>query len=103
MAKFKDKAGKELKAGDLIVYGHNLGRCAGLQYGKVIGITETKPRWSDDEPKVKLKVVGVNSDWTWEGAKAQRASCLEFESRVLKINRDQIPADILKILDSIEV
>ena len=35
---FKDKCGKVLTSGDFIVYGHALGRCAGLRYGKVIDV-----------------------------------------------------------------
>jgi hypothetical protein len=34
----RDKSGRELEPGDFIVYGHALGRCAGLRYGVVLEV-----------------------------------------------------------------
>ncbi len=50
----KDKIGQEIKVGDLIAYGHALGRCAGLRIGKVL------------EAGPKLVVWGVDDDWSRE-------------------------------------
>lgn len=122
---FPDKNGTALQAGDLIIYGHALGRCAGIQYGKVLGVLPGK----EDAPS-KLKVRGVDSNdnmdherpdyakterameqkrlqtnpeetWVIWSPKLLKTSTLQYPSRVLKIFRDQVPAEILGMLDSI--
>ena len=48
-----DKTGTEIKEGDFIVYGHALGRCAGLRIGKVLAIKHHADKaytWSADQP-----------------------------------------------------
>lgn len=123
---FKDKAGFVLKPGDLIVYGHALGRCAGLQYGKVLAITsqkkhayvhnkETGKYDSIEYDHAKLKVNGIafhdnqsnqpedTRFWRSDMAEPLRVGTLEYSSRVLKVSRSQIPAPVLKALDGIEV
>lgn len=37
-----DKLGREIKVGDIICYGHALGRCAALRVGKVLKVTHRK-------------------------------------------------------------
>lgn len=122
---FRDKAGRTVKPGDLIVYGHALGRCASLQYGKVLAITsqrktayhwdsKTKEHHSREYDHAKLKVKGVRFEDNWSGlpegsgwrdneVAELRAGVLEFSSRVLKVTRDQIPQLVLEALDKIEV
>ena len=106
---FKDKSGKILAPGDLIVYGHALGRCASLKYGKVVAI-EWSAESYDGDKKPKLKIRGLDDDgsqwshWDINSAKiSNRKSVLEFPSRVLKIERDQLPNEYVKLFDSVQV
>jgi hypothetical protein len=92
----KDKAGINLKSGDLIIYGHALGRCAGLQYGKILEIVHTKT-WND-KPIEKVRVQGVDTDWDFEKPRLLRPSCLQFSERILKITQNQMPKEIRELL-----
>jgi hypothetical protein len=113
---FPDKTGRPLKEGDFIIYGHALGRCAGLQYAKVLAITIGK-RGYLEEPVIKLRVQGVDLDdnfdfedkeWTRERKKSPgyervhllKPSTLAFPSRVLRVTKDQIPVDVFKLLNA---
>jgi len=93
---FKDKAGYLLVPGDLIVYGHALGRCAGLQYGKVIGITEGLCGDYQGTLIPKLRIIGVHDGPPPE--LLERESLLEFSERILKITESQVPANVLVLL-----
>lgn len=99
---FKDKAGKVLKPGDLVLYGHALGRCAGIRYGKVTGIQWGKSGYGDR--KLKLKVRGVDDDWRHREANlTQKEALLEFPSRIVKIEDHQIPEKYKALLDKVEI
>lgn len=97
---FKDKAGVEVNVGDLVVYGHNLGRCAGLRYGLVLAVQQGKdPSWVTREPDLKIKVIGIDDDWDSVKPKLlSKASVLAFGSRVLCINKEQCPQKTLELL-----
>lgn len=102
-----DKAGNPLMPGDIIVYGHNLGRCAGLRYGKVIKIT-TKPdphAYKDPSKTItKVTVHGVDDDWTHRGPELlSKKSTLEFSKRMLKVDRHQVPKELLDLLDTVKI
>lgn len=94
---FQDKAGNPLKRGDFIVYGHALGRCAGLRYGVVVEIKEGKVDWSQTGPK--LHVFGIDDDWDHRAPTICRKGVLSFSSRVLKVRKDQIPLNQLSLLE----
>jgi len=100
---FKDKSGRKLKGGDFVIYGHALGRCAGLRYGKVIQVQWSKGYDGDDKIP-KLKVHGVDDDWEHnEPRLCSKSVALGFPQRVLKIDRDQLPNKFSEMLDAIEV
>lgn len=111
---FPDKTGRPLKTGDFIIYGHALGRCAGLQYAKVLAITEGKVEYNE-KSFPKLRVQGVNLDDNYDFHNPEwtnkrrnmfgdprisllKPSTLSFPSRVLRITKEQIPKDVLKAL-----
>jgi hypothetical protein len=102
MPEFKDKVGNELQPGDLIIYGHALGRCAGLRYGKVLYAKESKSAWSD-KTKNNLRVQGVDDDWSHMKPELAKPGTLQFSTRILKVRRDQIPANVLALLDGVNV
>ncbi len=85
----KDKAGRELKTGDFIVYGHALGRCAGLQYGIIL---------VEDNGKGHITVRGVDTDWEHHAPRLLKKSTLLFGERILRVNSNQIPPRIQDIL-----
>ena len=100
--KFIDKSGREVKAGDVIVYGHALGRCAGLQYARVLALTENPnpgPYFGGEQP-MKLRVIGVTTDFGQKPELLSKASTVMFGERVLRVERNQVPADHLKLLDA---
>lgn len=94
---FQDKAGRRVYAGDLIVYAVSYGRSPGLSYGKVLEVVRGKK----DPAKVKVRVHGVDRPWSSVRANT-KSSLLEFSERVLLVDRDQVPRDILDKLDALE-
>lgn len=101
MKLFKDKAGTVLVPSDLIVYGHALGRSAGLRYGKVLAIVEgcCYDLHGTKSPKIKIQVIGVCDDWDDPPSLLLKESVLEFSKRVLRVTKDQIPSNILSLLE----
>lgn len=99
---FIDKSGREVKVGDFIVYGHNLGRCAGLRFGKVLKIEKTAHPWRDDEDEWKIGVQGIDDDWNTDinDAKAARKGTLLFPERILGIN-NIIPEHYKELLSEV--
>lgn len=109
---FIDKVGRALAPGDLIIYGHALGRCASLQYGKVLEIVLPNPD-AYCATGVRLRVQGVDADDSWLGrhlkrpwksrVKLLKPGLLQFPSRVLWVNRNQVPPEVLQLLDQVQV
>lgn len=95
--KFIDKSGREVKPGDYIIYGYNLGRCASLKYGRVVDLKLDKSWRATNKPKVKLTVQGVEDGW--QGLRLTKKSTLEFSERILIVTKTQIPEEVLKLLE----
>ena len=90
MSEFKDKSGRSVSVGDLIVYAVSYGRSPGLSYGLVLGITENK----------KLKVIGCDTD-NFQNEKFRmnsKPSFLMYKDRVLVVDSKQVPQSILVAL-----
>lgn len=99
----KDKSGKDINPGDIIVYGKSLGRCAGMQYGKVLYITKKPDRWSPSTKREKIRFIGVDDGWLYDKARLQKPATLEFSDRMLLVGRGQVSAKALKLLDTIDI
>lgn len=111
---FIDKAGRQVLPGDYIVYGHALGRCAGLQYGRVLAVL---PPVRDQYAGVcaKLRVQGVDAHDNYLGyskhASTYRANTfdllrpgtLAYPSRVLRVEPHQVPEPVLRLLERIGI
>jgi|GEM_PF-3123207 hypothetical protein len=102
---FPDKAGVNLAPGDLIVYGHALGRCAGLRYGKVLAlVAHPKSEYNFDsktgDRECKLRVMGADDDWSPHKPPEllSKASVISFGSRVIKLHPEQVPKPIADLL-----
>jgi hypothetical protein len=95
---FFDKSGTEVLPGDIIIYGHNLGRCAGLRYGVVKEVKE-RQGYGDKKPIPVLRVRGYNDDWSHKkGSLCQKDGSLAFPERVLGVIEDWVPFAIFKAL-----
>lgn len=109
---FTDKAGFELKPGDIVVYGRAFGRSAGLVYAKVLHIAESKGFYQTQdengvESKTTLRVVGVVAPLgSWRNEKVrwvlQAPSSLSFSSRVLRVEGHQVEAAQLEVLNTVD-
>lgn len=86
--------------GSYIAYGHALGRCAGLRFGKVLAIREKEQRHPSD-PGVSIRVIGVSDDWDSEPPKlCSRAGTLMYPNRILVLKASAIPDTHRQLLDS---
>jgi len=90
----KDKSSREIQPGNIIVYGQALGRCASINYGKVISVKEKTLRF------VGLGREGYAADSKY---RYQKCATLQFESRILIVTRNQVNAKALMLLDGIDI
>jgi hypothetical protein len=96
---FKDKAGRLVSTGDLIIYSVSYGRSPGLSYGKVLEVVTAKGGYS--KGKVKVRVHGVDRPWGSVRVNT-KPGFLEYSERLLLVDRDDVPEDILAKLDQLE-
>ncbi len=99
----EDKSGKQIKPGDFIVYGHAMGRCAGLRYGIVKEIKQGKDIWSG-KGKEHCRVRGADDD-NFSGPRrkhklAERDGTLMYGDRILVIESCHMPMDALVVLEN---
>jgi len=100
----KDKIGQEIKQGSIIVYGHTLGRCAGLRIGIVKEIKKSPDaRWKEDAWRFKVR--GIEDDWNYENPEnfsdknlCSKDGTLMFVTRIIVLKDEQIPEHYRKIL-----
>src|ERR1039458_3246500 len=65
MSHLKDAIGQPISVGDLIAYGHALGRCAGVRIGKVLSINPPKKDMYTTLPDT-ITVWGIDHEWLSE-------------------------------------
>lgn len=98
---FSDKAGNGVAVGDYIAYGHNLGRCAGIRFGKVLKIECEVPPPVDGRTRQTawwIRVVGVDDDWQHNTpALCKGCGTLGYPTRILRAN-SFIPQYALELL-----
>jgi len=93
----RDKVGRHIKAGDIIVYGHAFRRRAGLRIGKVLKV-------NTDRDKATFTVMGVDDDWERREPKLNcRKGELLYSTRIIVLEPCQIPKSHKKLLDEVEV
>jgi len=84
---FLDKSGREVRVGDYIIYGHALGRCAGLQWGKIFKILKKKNMEDNifDSSCWAITVIGIDEHpWNKNPYGLCRKGTLNFPSRIIK-------------------
>ena len=88
----KDKTGnQEILVGSYIVYGHAMGRCAGLKFGKVIKV--------DD--KDRYHVIGVDDDWIRQRIELTKKGILQFPERIIVLPFEMLPDYAQELLGEI--
>jgi len=101
-----DKCGQEIKLGCIIVYGHALGRCAALKFGKVVKVLRKIPQWvtSINDIEYRISVVGVE-DYSWKktGPELSRMGTLQFPDRCVVIPDTMLPLNVKTLLDKVSV
>lgn len=99
----RDKIGQEIVAGKFIVYGHALGRCAGLRIGKVVQVFEPEKTNNKYSPYTyKIKVRGMNDDWSFhEATLLSRDSYLWFPDRMIVLDETKLPDIVRKLYKNI--
>jgi len=99
----KDKLGREIVVGDFIVYGHALGRSAGLRIGKVLDVTHKPGRYPSDSPW-RIRVQGVDDDWARAGVDRPLELCrpgtLQFPERTV-VDRRSLPLAYAALFTSV--
>lgn len=97
----KDKLGQEIKVGSYIVYGHLLGRCAGLRLGKILSINNRIEEYTDRQ-YTNFTVIGVNDDWGWgekEPTLCSKKGTLQFPNRMVVLAPEMLNEKVKKLLD----
>jgi hypothetical protein len=106
-----DKLGQELKPGRWIVYGHNLGRCAGLRIGLLLaaemgessfhGVPTPWNRqdritvWSIDDNHIEYHRFHPEDEWARPKPLSKKSTLL-FSSRCLVIPTELVPEQYRK-------
>jgi hypothetical protein len=102
-----DKIGNPIYVGSFIIYGHNIGRCAGLKIGKVLEIKMQRHHlWTadiDDDITPHLRVMSVDDDWKHEEPHLMKAKgTLSYpDSRVVVIPAEMVPESYRKLLENV--
>ena len=102
----KDKMGDDILPGSIIVYGHALGRCAGLRIGKVLATESKKEKspWTDSERTVhRITVWGVDDDSNREPTLLSKKSTLFYPERCIVLDTIRVKPKIKALLDTVNV
>jgi hypothetical protein len=94
-----DKLGQEITAGSFVVYGHALGRCAGLRIGKVLSIIAYPEARRKDE-RFRIRVRGIDDDCGSCQSKAcETDGILKFPDRIVVLDDAIVPTLYRKLLE----
>lgn len=87
----KDHFGRDMKIGDFIVYGNNIGRSAGVASGYIVDMKETStplPDWNGKTNRVRMdyriKIKRMTSASSWSMTKPH--STLMFPDRCVVVD-----------------
>ena len=95
----KDKIGQTIEVESFIVYGHALGRSAGLRIGRVLSITPVTDEYQiRNRSPWKLRVLGVDDDWASQDPKLCKPGTLYYPSRVVRVSPYDLSNEILALL-----
>lgn len=95
----KDKLGREIKVGSIVVYGHAMGRSAGLRIGKILSVIK-KSKDHNGRQQWSFNVIGVDDDFEgFFGIKLNdRKGTLLFRDRIIVIDPEQLPTEYFQLL-----
>jgi len=103
-----DRLNKEIIVGSFIVYGSLLGRSATLQIGKVISISVNEEATYDCD-RYKIRVRGVRqcksynfrTNVSYDTIELLKQGTLSFPDRIIVLRREDIPNNVLELLDTV--
>lgn len=99
-----DKLGQSIAVGSYLVYGHAMGRSAGLRIGRVLAVKRNEPvAWGSEHDRAgawRIRVQGVDDDWTHRAPELCRPGTLQFPERTIVVQPEQVPAAIRALLES---
>lgn len=98
-----DKLGRPIVVGSYIVYGHALGRSAGLRIGRVLAVHRNAPRdygsAYDRAGAWRIRVQGVDDDWSHKAAELCKPGTLQFPERTIVVQPEQVPSVLRALLE----
>jgi hypothetical protein len=111
----RDLNGHPIQPGQIIAYGHALGRCAALKLGKVLKVTA----WQEDHyhngnPRYvyRIQVQGVELDkWEWDKTAQtgvtvpvglSNKGTLQFPDRCVVIRDEDVAPEVKLVLDGVK-
>jgi hypothetical protein len=95
-----DKVGQEIKPGCVIAYGHNLGRCAAIRIGRVIGIKiKDSHRYNGTLfKKYKIAVQSIDDDSNCHSPRLMKQSIVQFPDRAIVLDPSVLPVNYRSLL-----
>ena len=103
----RDKLGQELEVGAFIVYGHALGRCAGLKIGRVLTIANgpsERSWWANEHepapPSWRIRVAGLDDHWGEPLAERITRGTCQFPDRMCVVPRESLAPAIVALLEA---
>lgn len=102
----RDKIGQEITVGSFVVYGHALGRSAGLKIGRVLDIKSGPTDagyWRNEHepppPSWRIRMVGLDDHWCYGAMpkRLTRGTC-QFPDRMCVISADALARPIFEAL-----
>lgn len=96
-----DKTGNKIEIGSYIVYGHALGRCAALKFGKVIDIEFQTDNFPQYPTHVRISVIGIDDEAHWSKPHLTKRGFLGFPERIIVLPVDKLPEYAKELLKNI--
>lgn len=102
-----DKFGREIVAGDYIIYGRTIGRSAELAIARVISspirIPAHTPDNSWDYDQFRMEIWGTETNWTNTIKLLSKASVLKYPHTTIVLEEQYIPQEIKDLYKNIGI
>lgn len=108
-----DKLGNEIKPGVWIIYGHALGRCAGLRLGKVLAVQDASVKgecpwnnkdkitvWGFYDDHVAYSRYNPNDEWA-KPKPLTKTSTLQFSDRCIVVPERSVPKEYRDMIEEV--
>lgn len=99
MTRVLDKLGVPIEVGSCVIYGHAMGRSAGLRVGKVLSVGVEEVKYG--ERTCSIRVRGIDDDWNCPGLTKCKPGTLRFSKRILVIPSESLPEEFRKVWEEL--